>query len=200
MTSATPGCVSSFPGPFIFPGPCARRRLGRRRGAERRVGHRCLSEHSERVSMGGRSRPTAFSRSADRPGDFLAFPFLVGQKRDSQPGNSQIRRSRTRRSPDRRVSAIHATVGDGLSSDGKRPFVIRNRRHGLRSACYAGRFTGRTTSETLPLTLDTVLSCSTLISSLPVAAEFHRYLLERNCLFLASYLRVIIFELDAPDR
>ena len=87
-----------FPG-RAFPGPCARRRLGRRQGAERRGGHRCLSEPSERVSMGGRSRPRAFSRSADRPGDVLAFPFLVGQKRGPpRPGNSQIRRSRTRRS------------------------------------------------------------------------------------------------------
>ena len=64
----------------VFLGSCARRRLGRRWGAERRVGHRCLSEPSERVSMGGRSRPIAFSRSADRPGDVLVFPFLVGQK------------------------------------------------------------------------------------------------------------------------
>ena len=75
MMPTTPGCVWCFPG-CAFPGPCAGRRLGRRRG-----GHRCLSEHSERVSMGGRSRLIAFSRSADRPGDVLASPFLVGQKR-----------------------------------------------------------------------------------------------------------------------
>ncbi len=89
MTPAPPGCVSCFPG-RAFPGPCARRRLGRRRSAERRGGHRCLSEWSERVSMGGRSRPRAFSRSADRPGDFLAFPFLVGQKR-GPPGPVRAR-------------------------------------------------------------------------------------------------------------
>ena len=120
---------------IVFPGPCAGRRLGRRRGAERRVGHRCLSEHSERVSMGGRSRPRAFSRSAVRPGDFFAFPFLVGQKR-GHPGPGTARYARRSHSlrPIGASQRSPRTVGDEISSDSTRSFVNRNHRHAPRYA------------------------------------------------------------------
>ena len=141
----------------VFPGPCAGRRLGRRRGAERRVGHRCLSEHSERVSMGGRSRPRAFSRSADRPGDVLVFPFWVGQKRGPpspvtakyvgrpHPGRAHIGR------------LIGAFQRSTLRSGSASLAIERNPSlSGIADMCSDSRGIRGTTSETLHYTLDTV--------------------------------------------
>ena len=137
----------------------------------RAAGRPSLSERAERVSFDGRPLKThSLQPERGPPGRLFGVPFFGRSKKgDPRPGNCQIHRSstprsRTQRSPDRRVSAVHATVGEGLSSDGKRPFVIRNRRHALRFACYTGRFTGRTTSEPLPLTLDTVLVPPLLLS------------------------------------
>ena len=83
-----PGLRVVFPGAFHFPGPCAGRRLGRRRGAERRVGHRCLSEHSERVSMAAAQdpSPSAGARTARATG----VPFF-GRSKKGTPGSVTAR-------------------------------------------------------------------------------------------------------------